>query len=88
MKRINNELGLGNLTNCYGMTETSPVSFQTTAADTFNKKCTTVGKVHPMVECKIVNTENVIVPLGQSGEICTRGYMIMKGYWGDEEKTK
>ncbi len=87
MKRINSELKLPDLTNCYGMTETSPVTFQTVAADPFEKKVTTVGKVHPNVECKIIDEKGNILPRGMEGEICTRGYVVMQKYWAEEEKT-
>jgi fatty-acyl-CoA synthase len=70
------------------MTETSPVTFQTTLDDPLERRVSTVGRVHPHVEAKVVDVENRVVPHGTPGEICTRGYAVMLGYWGDEERTK
>ncbi|WP_329223255.1 AMP-binding protein [Streptomyces sp. NBC_01485] len=73
---------------CYGMTETSPTSTQTTADDSLDRRVSTVGRAHPHVEVKIVSLETgETVPRGQSGELCTRGYSVMLGYWGEPEKT-
>ena len=69
------------------MTETSPVSLQTLPSDSFINKTTTVGRVHPHVEVKIVNAEQHIVPRGETGEVCVRGYSVMRGYWDDEKGT-
>jgi fatty-acyl-CoA synthase len=88
MKRILNDLHMEEITNCYGMTETSPVSFQTHIHESLQKRTTTVGTVHPHIEVKIIDANGEIVPRGMRGEICTRGYCVMQGYWGDEEKTK
>jgi fatty-acyl-CoA synthase len=72
----------------YGMTETSPVSTQTRADDTVERRVSTVGRVHPHVEVKIVDpTTGVTVPRGAAGELCTRGYSVMLGYWDEPEKT-
>ena len=80
---------MNNLTICYGMTETSPVTFQTTFDCALKKKVSTVGMVHPHVECKVVDAEShKILPVGQEGEIWTRGYTTMLGYYNDEQKTK
>ena len=76
------------VTICYGMTETSPVSFQSFVDDSTDKRCSTVGRVHPHLEVKIIDENNRIVPVGHQGELCTRGYSVMKGYWDDEAKTK
>ena len=87
MKRVQNEMHMPEVTICYGMTETSPVSFQTGKHDSLEKRTTTVGRVHPHVECKIVDEAGHIVPRGTPGELCTRGYLVMLGYWNDAENT-
>jgi acyl-CoA synthetase (AMP-forming)/AMP-acid ligase II len=87
MKRVNAEMHMSEVTICYGMTETSPVSFQTAADDPLEKRVGSVGRIHPHVEVKIVDGEGHIVPPGTPGELCTRGYSVMQGYWGDAEKT-
>jgi fatty-acyl-CoA synthase len=87
MRRILDDLHMHEITNCYGMTETSPVSFQTSIDDNLEKRTTTVGTVHPHIEVKIVDADSQIVGRGERGEICTKGYCVMQGYWGDEEKT-
>ena len=87
MKRVQSEMHMPEVTICYGMTETSPVSFQTGKHDTLEKRTTTVGRVHPHVECKIVDESGRIVPRGTPGELCTRGYPVMLGYWNDPENT-
>ncbi len=75
------------VTIAYGMTETSPVSFQSHVDDPLEKRVSTVGRIHPHVEVKIVDADGNMVPVGESGELCTRGYSVMKGYWDDAEKT-
>jgi fatty-acyl-CoA synthase len=87
MKRVNAEMHMSEVTICYGMTETSPVSFQTAADDPLEKRVGSVGRIHPHVEVKIVDGEGRIVPPGTPGELCTRGYSVMQGYWNDAEKT-
>jgi fatty-acyl-CoA synthase len=87
MKRVNAEMHMSEVTICYGMTETSPVSFQTAADDPLEKRVGSVGRIHPHVEVKIVDAEGRIVPPGTPGELCTRGYSVMQGYWADAEKT-
>ena len=87
MERIFDDLQMTEITNCYGMTETSPVSFQSSIYDDFEKRTTTVGSVHPHVQVKIVDADGQIVPRGVRGEICTSGYSVMRGYWADDEKT-
>ena len=88
MRRILDNLHMREITNCYGMTETSPVSFQTAVDDTLAKRTTTVGTVHPHVEVKVIDARGNTAPRGQRGEICTKGYSVMQGYWDDEEKTR
>ena len=87
MKRVVNEMHMSEVTIAYGMTETSPVSFMTSTDDPLERRVSTIGRVHPHVEVKIIDTEGAIVTPGTSGELCTRGYSIMLGYWNDEEKT-
>jgi fatty-acyl-CoA synthase len=87
MKRVQNEMHMPEVTIAYGMTETSPVSFQTGKHDSIEKRTTTVGRVHPHVECKIIDEHGRIVPRGTPGELCTRGYLVMLGYWNDPENT-
>ena len=83
MKKVNTQMNMKEVTICYGMTETSPVSFQSFVDDPIDKRCETVGRVHPHLEVKIVDNLGKIVPVGTSGELCTRGYSVMKGYWND-----
>jgi fatty-acyl-CoA synthase len=87
MKRVQSEMHMREVTICYGMTETSPVSTQTSPDDPLEKSTGTVGRVHPHVEVKIVDDEGRIVPRGTPGELCTRGYCVMLGYWNDPENT-
>jgi len=87
MKRVNNEMNMGEVTIAYGMTETSPVSFQSAVNDPLERRVSTVGRIHPHVEVKVVDLEGRIVPRGERGELCTRGYSIMLGYWDEREKT-
>ncbi len=89
MKRVVSEMHMTEVTICYGMTETSPVSTQTTADDDTDRRVSTVGRVHPHVEVKVIDPETgLVVPRGAAGELCTRGYSVMLGYWGDEEQTR
>jgi fatty-acyl-CoA synthase len=89
MKRVVNEMHLSEITIAYGMTETSPVSCQSSTDTPLDKRVSTVGTVQPHIEVKIVDPETGgIVPTGQSGELCTRGYSVMHGYWEDEPKTR
>ena len=83
MRRCIRDMHLTELTIGYGMTETSPVSTQTALDDPLERRVSTVGRVHPHVEVKIVDTEGRIVPRGTPGEFCTRGYSVMLGYWDD-----
>jgi fatty-acyl-CoA synthase len=88
MKRVVSEMHMEDVTICYGMTETSPVSTQTGADDSIEKRVGTAGRVHPHVEVKIVSTETGrTVPRGEPGELLTRGYSVMRGYWNDPERT-
>ena len=88
MEQVNSQMNMHELTICYGMTETSPVSFQSLVDDPIDKRCATVGRVHPHLEVKIVDDAGNIVPVGEQGELCTRGYSVMKGYWDDDQRTR
>jgi fatty-acyl-CoA synthase len=87
MRRVAQRMNMREVTIAYGMTETSPVSFQSAVDDPLERRVTTVGRIHPHLEVKIVDAEGRIVPRGQAGELCTRGYSVMLGYWDDAEKT-
>jgi len=87
MKRAVSEMNMKQVTIAYGMTETSPVSFQSSTDDSLQHRVTTVGRIHPHVQVKIVNEQGKTVPVGTKGELCTRGYNVMLGYWDDTEKT-
>ncbi|QZY44590.1 long-chain-fatty-acid--CoA ligase [Mycobacterium sp. TJFP1] len=89
MKRCVNELNMSEVGIAYGMTETSPVSCQTRIEDDLDRRTATVGRAHPHVEIKIVDPDTgEIVKRGTAGEFCTRGYSVMLGYWGDEDRTR
>jgi fatty-acyl-CoA synthase len=89
MKQVQSSMHMPEVTICYGMTETSPVSTQSSWDDPLDRRVSTVGRVHPHVEIKIVDPESgAIVPRGTPGELCTRGYSVMLGYWGNEEATR
>jgi fatty-acyl-CoA synthase len=88
MKRVMAEMGMAEVTIAYGMTETSPVSTQTRPDDSLEHRVATVGRVHPHVEVKVVDPESgATVPVGAPGELCTRGYSVMIGYWNEPERT-
>jgi len=88
MKRVVADMGMTEVTICYGMTETSPVSTQTRVSDDLERRVSTVGQVHPHVEIKIVDpVTGLVVPRGTPGEFCTRAYSVMLGYWDEPEKT-
>jgi fatty-acyl-CoA synthase len=89
MKRVVRDMHLGEITIAYGMTETSPVSCQSSTDTPLDRRVSTVGQVQPHLEVKIIDPETgqTVAP-GISGELCTRGYSVMHGYWGDEEKTR
>jgi len=88
MKRVIADMHMGEVTIAYGMTETSPVSFQSRNDDSIERRVSTVGRIHPHLEVKIVDEEGRVVPRGERGELLTRGYSVMTGYWDDEEKTR
>ncbi|MDJ0614794.1 MAG: AMP-binding protein [Rhizobiaceae bacterium] len=87
MKQVQAKMNMKEVTIAYGMTETSPVSFQSDVDDPLDKRVSTVGRIHPHVECKIVGPEGETLPVGEKGELVTKGYSVMQGYWGDEERT-
>ena len=88
MQAVIERMHLRGITIAYGMTETSPVSFQTALDDPIDCRVATVGRVHPHCEVKIVDADGRTVPRGVTGELCTRGYSVMLGYWGDDAKTR
>lgn len=88
MRRVVAEMHMPEVTICYGMTETSPVSFQTLPQDPLERRVTTVGRVHPHVQVKIVDPEGNVTPRGVPGELMTRGYSVMRGYWNDPQRTR
>ncbi|WP_336487360.1 AMP-binding protein [Methylobacterium nigriterrae] len=87
MRRAIERMHLTEMTICYGMTETSPVSFQSAVDDSLERRVSTVGRVHPHLEVRIVDAQGRVVPRGETGELCTRGYSVMLGYWGAPERT-
>jgi len=87
MKRVVGQMHLAEITIAYGMTETSPVSCQSDADTPLDKRVASVGKVQPHLEVKIVDADGAPVPCGQTGELCTRGYSVMHGYWDDPART-
>jgi fatty-acyl-CoA synthase len=89
MKRVQSTMCMAEVTIAYGMTETSPVSTQSATDDPLDKRVSTVGRIHPHVEIKVVDPETgAVVPRGERGELCTRGYNVMLGYWNNEEATR
>ncbi|MDO8586313.1 MAG: AMP-binding protein [Armatimonadota bacterium] len=87
MKQVISVMGAREITIAYGMTETSPVSFQTTADDPIELRVSTVGRIHPHVEAKIIDKLGKTAPIGEPGELCTRGYLVMPYYWNNPEAT-
>jgi fatty-acyl-CoA synthase len=87
MKRVVSQMHMSEVTIAYGMTETSPVSFQSSTTDPLDKRTTTVGRIQPHLEVRIVDATGATVPVGETGELCTRGYSVMLGYWNDEART-
>jgi len=88
MKQVMERMHIPEITICYGMTETSPVSFQSAVDDPIEARVSTVGRIHPHLECKIVDpATGAVVPRGIAGELCTRGYSVMLGYWENEAAT-
>jgi fatty-acyl-CoA synthase len=81
VKKLIERMNMKGVTNSYGMTETSPISFQTHMDDSFDVRVHTVGRIHPHLQAKIVDEAGRVVPIGQRGELCIRGYSVMKGYW-------
>jgi fatty-acyl-CoA synthase len=89
MRQVRERLHMEEVTICYGMTETSPVSTQSAVDDPVEKRVTTVGRVHPHLEIKIVDPlSGAVLPRGVPGELCTRGYSVMLGYWDDAEASR
>ena len=88
MKRVISDMHMKEVTIAYGMTETSPVSFQSGRDDTIEQRVATVGAILPHLEVKIVDPEGRVTPRGERGELLTRGYSVMHGYWDDEDKTR
>jgi fatty-acyl-CoA synthase len=87
MKRVLSDMHMTGVTIAYGMTETSPVSFQSGLDDPIDRRVSTIGRVHPHVQVKIVDADGLTVPRGEKGELYTRGYSVMLGYWNDPERT-
>ncbi|MCG3188420.1 MAG: 3-[(3aS,4S,7aS)-7a-methyl-1,5-dioxo-octahydro-1H-inden-4-yl]propanoyl:CoA ligase [Burkholderiaceae bacterium] len=88
MKRVISQMHMSEVTIAYGMTETSPVSFQSSTDDPLEKRVSTVGRIQPHLEVKIVDANGRTVPVGEKGELCTKGYSVMQGYWNDEPRTR
>ena len=88
MQRVIDRMNMSEITICYGMTETSPVSVQSSTTDSIELRVSTVGRIHPHLEIKIIDEHDKIVPKGKLGELCVRGYSVMLGYWEEPEKTK
>ncbi len=88
MKQVIEKMHMNEVQIAYGMTETSPVSTQSSATDPIEKRVSTVGRTQPHLETKIVNSDGQVVPRGSIGELCTRGYSVMLGYWNNEEATQ
>jgi fatty-acyl-CoA synthase len=87
MKEVASTMHMSEITIAYGMTETSPVSFQSSRDDPLELRVSTVGRIQPHLEVKIVDRDGLVVPRGEAGELCTRGYSVMLGYWNDEVRT-
>lgn len=87
MKRVVTDMHMPEVTICYGMTETSPVSFQSSSDDAIARRVTTVGTIHPHLEVKIVDEAGRVVAAGERGELLTRGYSVMQGYWDEPQKS-
>src|ERR1700743_3470056 len=87
MRRVNEQMNMRDITIAYGMTETRPVSFQSATDDPLERRGGGGGGAHPHVEVKVIDAEGRVVPRGERGELCTRGYSVMLGYWDEAEKT-
>ncbi len=88
MKRVIAQMHLSEITIAYGMTETSPVSFQSSTSDPLARRVSTVGRIQPMLEAKVVDADGHVVPVGATGELLVRGYSVMQGYWQDDQRTR
>jgi fatty-acyl-CoA synthase len=88
MNKVASAMHMSEITIAYGMTETSPVSFQSSRDDPLELRVSTVGRIQPHLEVKIVDRHGRVVPRGEAGELCTRGYSVMLGYWNDEARTR
>jgi len=88
MKEVMSKMHMSEITIAYGMTETSPVSFQSSRDDPIELRVSTVGRVQPHLEVKVVDADGSTVPRGEPGELCTRGYSVMLGYWNDKARTR
>lgn len=87
MKQVQSQMNMTGVTIAYGMTETAPVSFQSNVDDPLEQRVSSVGRVHPHVEVRLIDAQGQTVPTGTQGELLTRGYSVMKGYWGEDTKT-
>jgi fatty-acyl-CoA synthase len=87
MRQVVSEMHMSEVTIAYGMTETSPVSFQSSTTDPLERRVTTVGRIQPRLEAKVIDPSGQIVPRGETGELCVRGYSVMRGYWDDPVRT-
>jgi fatty-acyl-CoA synthase len=87
MQRVVDQMHMPEVTIAYGMTETSPVSFQSSVDDSLERRVSTVGRIQPHLQVKVIDPSGAIVPRGESGELCTRGYSVMQGYWADPART-
>jgi fatty-acyl-CoA synthase len=87
MRQVVSEMHMSEVTIAYGMTETSPVSFQSSTTDPLERRVTTVGRIQPRLEAKVIDKSGQIVPRGETGELCVRGYSVMRGYWDDPVRT-
>ena len=88
MRHVVSSLHMPQVTIGYGMTETSPISFQSSVDDQLEDRVSTVGRIHPHVEVKVIDENGHTVDIGEQGELCTRGYSVMQGYWNDDDKTR
>ncbi len=87
MQRVMHDMHCSEITIAYGMTETSPVSFQSATDDPPARRVATVGRIQPHVECRVIGEDGQTLPVGEQGQLLTRGYLVMKGYWNDPEAT-
>jgi fatty-acyl-CoA synthase len=88
MKRVIGDMHMKDILIGYGQTELSPINHMTLPNDSLQKRTETVGRAVPWVEIRLVDENGMVVPIGDKGEICTRGYSVMRGYWNDEERTR